>query len=391
MNRLISHSFINQDFAQRRKQMQFLATAAFGMEGLAAGELRRLGYDSTAVNGGALFEGTFEDAMRANLYLRTADRVLLVIGTFEATTFESLFDQVAALPWEQYLTKDCRFPVSGNCARSQLMSVSDCQSITKKAIVRRLQDKYHINWFPESGPTVPISVTLHANQACLTIDTSGSALNRRGYRTWNGEAPLRETLAAALVDLSPWRPGMPLCDPFCGTGTLLIEAAFKMSHRAPGLTRTFALEAFPGVARGALDALRDEAKAAFDPSLIHDISGSDIDPEAISLAKKHIVQAGLGGHIQVSVRDMRNCSMESPTGVFLCNPPYGERLSDRKACESLYRDLGTMFARHPGWSLSAISSHPQFERCIGRRASKKRRFYNGRLECEFMTFQPKNR
>ena len=371
--------------------MQFLATAAFGMEGLAAGELRRLGYNSTAVNGGALFEGTFEDAMRANLYLRTADRVLLIVGTFEATTFESLFDQVAALPWEHYLTKDCRFPVSGNCARSQLMSVSDCQSITKKAIVRRLQDRYRITWFPENGPTVPISITLHANQARLTIDTSGSALNRRGYRTWNGEAPLRETLAAALVDLSPWRPGMPLCDPFCGTGTLLIEAAFKMGRRAPGLTRSFALEQFPGVPLKDFRGIREEAASTFDPSLIHNISGSDIDPEAIQLAKKHIVQAGLGGRIQVSVKDMRSCSMDSPSGAFLCNPPYGERLSDRKACESLYSDLGAMLTRHPGWSLSAISSHPQFERCIGRRASRKRRFYNGRLECEFMTFLPKGK
>jgi len=370
--------------------MQFMATAAFGLEGLVAGELKRMGLPASAVNGGAMFEGSFEDAMRANLYLRTADRVLLVVGTFEAHTFEELFEGVAALPWEQYLTRDCRFPVSGNCARSQLMSVSDCQAITKKAIVRRLQEKYHVSWFEESGVTIPISVTLHANQARLTIDTSGQALNRRGYRTWNGEAPLRETLAAALVDLSPWRGNLPLADPFCGTGTLLIEAAFKMSHRAPGLTRTFAMEQFPYLAPG-FPRLREAAQAEFDPSLIEGISGSDIDPEAITLAKRHIVQAGLGGRIQVRVADMRDFHPQDRYGVCLSNPPYGERLSDRKACETLYRELGRLMAANPGWSLSAISSHPQFERCLGRRADKKRRFYNGRLECEFMTFFAKER
>ena len=370
--------------------MQFMATAAFGLEGLVAGELKRMGLPASAVNGGAMFEGNFEDAMRANLYLRTADRVLLVVGTFEAHTFEELFEGVAALPWEQYLTRDCRFPVSGNCARSQLMSVSDCQAITKKAIVRRLQEKYHVSWFEESGVTIPISVTLHANQARLTIDTSGQALNRRGYRTWNGEAPLRETLAAALVDLSPWRGNLPLADPFCGTGTLLIEAAFKMSHRAPGLTRTFAMEQFPYLAPG-FPRLREAAQAEFDPSLIEGISGSDIDPEAIALAKRHIVQAGLGGRIQVRVADMRDFHPQDRYGVCLSNPPYGERLSDRKACETLYCELGRLMAANPGWSLSAISSHPQFERCLGRRADKKRRFYNGRLECEFMTFFAKER
>ena len=370
--------------------MLFMATAAFGLDGLVAGELKRMGLPASAVNGGAMFEGSFEDAMRANLYLRTADRVLLVVGTFEAHTFEELFEGVAALPWEQYLTRDCRFPVSGNCARSQLMSVSDCQAITKKAIVRRLQEKYHISWFEESGVTIPISVTLHANQARLTIDTSGQALNRRGYRTWNGEAPLRETPAAALVDLSPWRGTLPLADPFCGTGTLLIEAAFKMSHRAPGLTRTFAMEQFPYLAPG-FPRLREAAQAEFDPSLIEGISGSDIDPEAITLAKRHIVQAGLGGRIQVRVADMRDFHPQDRYGVCLSNPPYGERLSDRKACETLYRELGRLMAANPGWSLSAISSHPQFERCLGRRADKKRRFYNGRLECEFMTFFGKER
>ena len=205
-----------------------------------------------------------------------------------------------------------------------------------------------------------------ADFAQLTLDASGTALNRRGYRTWNGEAPLRETLAAALVSLSPWRPGMPLHDPMCGTGTLMIEAAMRMAHRAPGLTREFALESWRSMPVEAFRDIREQARAEFDPARVEGISGA--------------------GRVRFEVADMRDCRRAEPQGAFLCNPPYGERLSDRRACETLYRDMGQMLRANPGWSLSAITSHPGFERCFGRRADKKRRFYNGRLECEFMTF-----
>lgn len=370
-------------------QYEWLATAAFGLEGVVARELLALGIQAKAENGGARFMGSWQDAFSANLWLRCADRVLLVVGRFEARSFEALFDGVSALPWEDFIARDTRFPVSGKCARSQLMSVSDCQAITKKAIVERLKRRYGVSWFEESAETVAIDVSLHGDIAQLTLDASGVALNRRGYRTWNGEAPLRETLAAALVALSPWRPGMALHDPMCGTGTLMIEAAMRMANRAPGLTRDFALEAWRGVPSRDFARLREEAKALFVPEKIEGISGADIDPQAVELAQRHLRQAGLDGRVSFSVQDVRDCQLDAGHGVFLCNPPYGERLNDRKGCEELYRQLGLLLRRHPGFSLAAITSHPGFERCLGRRADKRRRFYNGRLECEYMTFLSK--
>lgn len=367
-------------------QYEWIATAAFGLEGVVARELERLNIPARAENGGARFKATLEDAFRANLWLRCADRVLLVVGRFEARSFEELFEGVKALPWEDFISRNTRFPVSGKCARSQLMSVRDCQAITKKAIVERLKARYRADWFEESEETVAIDVSLHGDIAQLTLDASGVALNRRGYRTWNGEAPLRETLAAALVSLSPWRPGMRLHDPMCGTGTLMIEAAMRMANRAPGLTREFAMEAWRDMPLDSFRDIRREAEAAFDPARIEGISGSDIDPEAVELANRHLRQAGLAGRVSFTALDARECRIEGQRGAFLCNPPYGERLSDRKACEELYREMGMLLRRHPGFALSAITSHPGFERCFGRRADKKRRFYNGRLECEFMTF-----
>ena len=371
------------------RQYEWMATAAFGLEGVTSRELKHLGIEAKAENGGARFRGTFEDAFRANLHLRCADRVVLVVGRFPATSFEALFEGVRALPWEDFIGEHTRFPVTGKCARSRLMSVRDCQAITKKAIVERLKAHYRTGWFLEDAECVAIDVALHGDVAQLTINASGDALNRRGYRTWNGEAPLRETLAAALVSLSPWRPGMTLHDPMCGTGTLMIEAAMRMARRTPGLTRAFAMEAWHGMPIAAVQAMREEAQEAFDPSLVEGISGADIDPSVIELAKRHLHQAGLDGRVRFTVADACACQREEPHGAFLCNPPYGERLGDRKICEALYRQMGLLLARHPGWSLSAITSHPGFERCFGRRADKKRRFYNGRLECEFMTFLTK--
>lgn len=365
---------------------EWVATAAFALEGVVARELNALNIPAKGEMGGARFTATTLDAFRANLYLRTADRVLLVVGRFPAHSFEELFEGVRALPWEDFLPENARFPVSGKCARSQLMSVSDCQAITKKAIVERMKQSYNRSWFDESGVLFPIDISLHGDMAQVTLDTSGVALNRRGYRTWNGEAPLRETLASTLVELSPWRPGTILCDPMCGTGTILIEAAMRMSHRAPGLTRDFACEAWPFMPIEDMRLERKKAREAFDPSLIHGLYGSDIDPEAIELARRHLHQAGLDGCIDFQVADARTLQLQGERGTFLLNPPYGERLSDRKTCETLYRDLSFMQRRHPGFNLCCISSHPNFERCFGRRADKKRRFYNGRLECELMTF-----
>ncbi len=364
----------------------FLASAAFGLEGVAAGELKRMGIPAKAEQGGARFQGTLAQAFQANLFLRSADRVLMVLAEREVHSFEDLYQLVLSIPWEKLLPKDAAFPISGKCVRSQLMSVRDCQAVSKKAVCKRLSAHYALERFPETGAAYPIDVAIHRDMARITLDMSGDALNRRGYRTWNGEAPLRETLAAALVDLSPWRVGMPLYDPCCGTGTLLIEAAMKASHRAAGLSRGFACERFSFMPHRELSRLRDEAEAAYDPSAPMDIGGSDIDPQALALCQKHIEQAGFAGRIPAAAADLRSLQLPQARGVFLLNPPYGERLSDRESCRRLYGELGRLLKRHPGWQMGVIASDPAFERAFGRRADKKRRLYNGRLECEFFTF-----
>ena len=367
---------------------ELIAPCHFGLEAVMKREILDLGYEIERVEDGKVtFLADAEGIAYANLFLRTTERILLKVGQVHAETYDELFEATKALPWEKFIPKNGKFWVTkANSIKSKLFSPSDIQSIMKKAIVERLRGRYRTDWFVEDAETVSIDVALHGDVAQLTLDASGTALNRRGYRTWNGEAPLRETLAAALVSLSPWRPGMPLHDPMCGTGTLMIEAAMRMAHRAPGLTREFALESWRNMPVEAFRDIREQARAEFDPARVEGISGADIDPEAVELANRHLKQAGLAGRVRFEVADMRDCRRAEPQGAFLCNPPYGERLSDRRACETLYRDMGQMLRANPGWSLSAITSHPGFERCFGRRADKKRRFYNGRLECEFMTF-----
>lgn len=367
---------------------EYIATAPFGLEGVVADELRALGMAIVrAGQGGARFTGEAADAFRANLWLRCADRVQLIVGQFEAKTFDALFEGVKALPWEGFVAPDAAFPVTGSCARSTLMSVRDCQAITKKAVAERLLAAHRVNVLPETKESIPLHVALHGDVATLSIDMSGAGLSRRGYRTWNGEAPLRETLAASLVALSPWRGDAPLCDPLCGTGTLAVEAAMKAANRAPGLARSFACEAFRWMPKEAMRDLREDARRAFHPERIPPLFASDVDANAVELANRHIRQAGLDGRIALSVKDVRNVKLDAPRGVFLTNPPYGERLSDRKGCDAVARALRALTDRHAGWTLCAITGHTGFERAYGRRADKRRRLYNGRLECEFLTFR----
>ena len=365
----------------------FIVTAAFGLEGLCKRELLRLGFeDAKAELGGVRFSATLPEAFRACLWLSCADRVLLIMAEGECRTFEELFQLVRAAPFSRLLPRDAAIPVSGRCARSRLMSVRDCQAITKKAIVAHLQAAFHTQTLPETGPRFQVDVALHGDVARVTLDLCGDALNRRGYRTWNGEAPLRETAAAALVTLSGWQGDTPLHDPCCGTGTLLIEAAYRAARRAPGLTRAFDVERWPCVDAEALKALRADARAQYDPGLIPPISGSDISEDALELARRHIRQADLQGRIEVFRKDLRDLQLPRQNVCFLTNPPYGERMGDRKQCESLYRAMKPLLARHPGSRLCVITSHPGFERVAGLTARKKTRLYNGRLECNFMRF-----
>ncbi|MBR1560191.1 MAG: class I SAM-dependent RNA methyltransferase [Clostridia bacterium] len=371
--------------------MRWIASAAFGMEGMTGRDLKHLGMRDVKVMdvGGAMFEGDFADAFRASLWLRTCDRVLLVMSQFEARTYEELFQGVKAIEWEKLLPADGAFPIRAKCVKSQLMSPSDVQKIGKRAMVERMKQTYGLDWFPETGVTFQVDISIRNDVVTVAVDASGEPLSKRGYRTWNGEAPLRETLAAALILQSGWHPWQPLYDPCCGTGTLLIEAAFIALGRAPGLTRKFAMEAWPVVPIDDLNAIRREARLKYEEGSKRAIriAGSDIDPEAIELARRHLKQAGLAGRIELSVMDMRDVNVPGEPGVFVANPPYGERLDNIRAAHAVAKQLGALQRRHPGWKLCAFSADMGFEREYGRRATRRRRYYNGRIECEYRIFE----
>ena len=371
--------------------MKWIASAAFGMEGLTGRDLKRLGAEDVRVLnvGGAEFSGTLESAMKANLWLRCADHISLVVGEFPARSFEELFEGIRRIEWADYLARDSAFPVRARCVKSVLMSQTDTQKIVKKAVVEKLKGAYGVSWFEETGATVQIDVSIRGDVATVSLDASGEPLSRRGYRTWNGEAPLRETLAAALILTSGWHPWQPLYDPCCGTGTLLIEAAFIALNRAPGLRRPFAMEKWPFADVSALERVRREAQSRSDEGQQREIriAGSDIDPEAIELARRHIRQAGLGGRIAVEVMDMRDVVLKGEPGAIVANPPYGERIGDRRVAHVVARQLGELSRRCPGWNVYAFSADMGFEREFGRRADRRRRFYNGRIECEYHMFE----
>ena len=364
------------------------ASAAFGMEGLVSAELKRLGASEVRTeNGGVLFTASFSELFEYNLHLHFSDRLFIILSDGICKSFEDLYQAVFRIDWPFYISGSEAINVSCKCVRSTLMSPRDCQSITKKAIIEKMKKAAGQKIFPESGPALPVHVSVRNDQTRIMLNTSGESLSRRGYRTWNGEAPLRETLAAALVELSPWKPGMPLHDPCCGTGTLLIEAAFMASCRAPGLRRHFAMEDLCFSDPEEMGRIRESARARYLPDSVTGISGSDIDPGALELARRHVLQAGFHeSDIPLSCVPLQQLLLEHSGGVFLCNPPYGERLSDQAACRRLYRDLHDLKDRHSSWSLCAISSDPAFERSYGKRADRKRRLYNGRLECVFYCY-----
>lgn len=373
--------------------MKWIASAAFGMEGMTGRDLKRMGMQNVRVLdvGGATFEGDYLDAFRANLWLRTCDRIMRVMAQFEARSFEELFQGVKKIEWEKLLPEDARFPIRAKCVKSQLMSPSDVQKIAKRAMVERMKAAYGADWFSETGALFQIDISIRDDVVTVCVDASGEPLSKRGYRTWNGEAPLRETLAAALVLQSGWHPWQPLYDPCCGTGTILIEAAFIAASRAPGLTRRFAMESWPVVTYDfeKFEAVRREAREKFEEGLkrpIH-IAGSDINPEAIELAKRHLKQAGLAGRIELQVKDLRDVTLAGEPGVFIANPPYGERLDNARAAHAIARQLGLLQRRNPGWTLCAFSADMGFEREYGRRATRRRRYYNGRIECEYRIFE----
>ncbi len=364
-----------------------LATAPLGLESIVARELTELGYPPTQIENGRIF--FCADALgvaRCNLWLRTSDRVHIVAGRFPARTFEELFAGTSAFPWADILPRDARFPVSGRSQKSVLHSVPACQAIVKKAIVKRLQEHYRQEWFEETGDDYAIDVSLVNDEALLTLDTSGDGLHKRGYRTPGGIAPIKETLAAALILLSRWAPHRPFADPLCGTGTLAIEAALLGRRMAPGLRRTFAAEAFSFIAPETFATAREEARDLILPTGTVDISGSDHDGGAITLCRDNARRAGVQDDIAFTQRPLRQFAPDRTHGCIVTNPPYGERLGDDREIRMLYKELGALMNRAPTWSLFVIASRPDFEKLLGRRADKNRKLYNGRIECRLFQY-----
>lgn len=364
----------------------YMATAAFGIESVVLNELKHLGIDGAqAENGRVLFYASPEQAAKACLWLRTADRVFLIMGRFTARTFDELFEGVRALPWEDLLPRDAVFPVDGKSVKSTLFSISDCQAISKKAIAKRMGEKYGLEWLPETGTTFPILVALLKDEVTLSVDLCGTGLHKRGYRTLTGEAPLRETLAAALVLLARWFPDRPLMDPLCGTGTIPIEAALIGQNRAPGLHRSFACESWP-LFKGVFAPLREQARGAIRPDAVFSITGTDMDESVIRMARYHAQQAGVADCIHFQRMDFHDISTRHEGGFFIANPPYGERLMDEKAARAIYRELRQTFNRFPSWGQYIIAADKEFERHYGKTAGRRRKLYNGRIECTYYQY-----
>lgn len=357
-----------------------------GLEGPIADELRRLKLDHVrAENGRVYFSGDAEAVARANINLRIGERVLIELGRFQALTFDELFEGTKALPWEILIPKNGAFPVKGYSLNSKLFSVSDCQKIIKKAIAQRLKGVYGLEWFPEDGPLYQVQFSIMKDRASLCIDTSGSGLHKRGYRPAHNAAPLKETMAAAMVTLSRYRGREDFCDPFCGSGTIAIEAALIAKNRAPGLYRDFTAMGWPGFERKIWDEARDEAKGReFNGD--YRIFASDIDPHAVALARENAARAGVDDVVRFEVADAMKFDRKTERGIIVTNPPYGERIMEKKEAEALYAGFGAAWRQTENWKLYLLSSHTEFERTFGKTADKKRKLYNGMIKCDLFMY-----
>lgn len=359
--------------------MRFIATCKLGLESTVARQMRQLGLAVERTEDARVtFTGGFTEMARALLWLRTAERLLLEVGAFPATTFTELFDGVLALDWKPFLARNARIHVNGKSAKSTLFSVSDCQSIVKKAIVENLKAAYRTDTLPETGPEVIVEVGLLRDMATLALDCCGAGLSRRGYRTYNVAAPLSETLGAAVVTLARYRAELPLIDPMCGSGTMPIEAAMIAQNRAPGLGRAFAAEAWPFVEPSVWRLAREEAHDSIRPVKLS-ILGSDVDPRCIELCKRHAHKAGVT--VDWAVRPVETLADARTGGVLVCNPPYGERMLDRREAERLYRRMRERFDLLNGWSVNIITAYRDFERVYGKRAVQRRKLSNGGMTC----------
>lgn len=361
----------------------------FGLEAVTKREIYDLGYEITRVEDGRItFAGDADAVCRANIFLRSAERVLLLVGRFRATTFDELFEGVKALPWEQYIPKNGKFWVAkASSIKSKLFSPSDIQSIVKKAMVERLKQSYHLDWFPEDGADYPVRVFLLKDEVMVTLDTSGNSLHKRGYRLLTSKAPLTETLAAALIMLTPWNKNRILVDPFCGSGTFPIEAAMLAANIAPGINRQFTAEEWTNLIPRKLwyDTV-EEAEEMMDTEIEVDIQGYDIDAEVVKAARENAKRAGVEKMIHFQQRAVSDLHHPKKYGFIITNPPYGERLEDKENLPELYRQIGQAYAGLDSWSMYMITSYEDAQRYIGRKADKNRKIYNGMIKTYFYQF-----
>lgn len=369
------------------KKFELIATCPMGLEAVLARELKSLGYEDQLVeNGRVTFYGTEIDICRTNLWLRTAGRVLIKMGDFEARTFEQLFEGTKALAWPDWIPQDGEFPVDGRSHKSQLSSVPACQGIVKKAIVEKMKQRYGTEWFPETGSRYVAEVTLLNDVATLTLDTTGAGLHKRGYRVGTTEAPLRESLAAAMVLLSRWRPERPLYDPFCGSGTILFEAALIGWNIAPGLRRAYNAQGWPNVTAAMWEEAREEAYDLMEDNLPINIVGSDIDRDAIQASLANLKSAGMSKEIKLKVMSVADARPEGDYGCIITNPPYGERIGTASEVDRLTKQLGQVAKQLPNWSHFIITPDKEFETRFGRKADKRRKLFNGQIECTYYQY-----
>ncbi|MGO1468906.1 MAG: THUMP domain-containing class I SAM-dependent RNA methyltransferase [Tissierella sp.] len=367
--------------------IELIATTTFGLEAVAKRELQALGYkDLNVDNGKITFSGTERDIAKTNIWLRTAERVLLKMGEFKAFSFDELFEKTKALPWDEWIPKDANFIVNGKSINSKLYSISDCQRIVEKAVVEKLKTKYKVDWFEKTGAKYTIEVALLKDVATLTIDTSGEGLHKRGYRDRAGDAPIKETLAAAMVLLSFWNKDRVLYDPFCGSGTIPIEAAMIGRNIAPGLDREFASEKWERVDKSFWKEEKREALKCIDNESQLEILGSDTDKRSILRARDNASNLGLEDDIQFFMKDMRDVDLKDNYGVVITNPPYGERMGEIEEVQTLYKDFGLKFKEFKTWSIYVITSNENFESIYDRKADRKRKLYNGKIKVDYYQF-----
>ncbi len=366
---------------------EYVAICLFGLEKFVSDEIEKLGYTKTeTIDGRVSFIGDEDAVARFNIFSRYSERLYIKLGQFKATTFTELFDGTKALPFENFIGPEDTFPVTGSCIRSQLMSVPDCQSIIKKAIVEKLKLNYNISWFEESGPLYRIEFFINKDIVTVMLDTSGAPLHKRGYRPESNAAPLRETLAAAMVTIARLREDVLLWDPFCGSGTIAIEGAMLMTNTAPGINRKFSAELFDFLDGDIWDKARQEANDLRKRDSSFQAFASDIDPKCVSLTKHNAKRAGVFDNIKVFEQDALSLKNNGVRGTVVCNPPYGERLLDIDAVTELYKAMGKVFTKLSPWQIYILSSVPEFEKIYGKRADKTRKFYNGKLKCNYYQY-----